>query len=168
MKYLLKCIVFALLCNLFLPNLYSQSADRSVIGTTGESSKTTTMTVNWTLGEPIIQSQQNSDYHLTQGFQQSDIVVTPVANGAETPEIDISVFPNPVSEILNIQWDQHTSGLEFRMVDLHGKTVRKGKGNQSQQLQLQVSNLAAGTYVLSAVKGDTKPLKTWRIAIVHQ
>lgn len=76
----------------------------------------------------------------------------------EVSTIDIStletvnyrVFPNPVSDVLNIETDTY-SELSWSISDVVGNLIKKGKVNKS--TQIDINRLANGTYVLTIFNG---------------
>ena len=76
----------------------------------------------------------------------------------EVSTIDIStletvsyrVFPNPVSDVLNIEADTY-SELSWSISDVVGNLIKKGKVNKS--TQIDINRLANGTYVLTIFNG---------------
>jgi len=63
---------------------------------------------------------------------------------AAANKLKLSVFPNPVSEVLNLKSDKEITGVT--VIDLSGKIIKREKGVS----QINVSNLAKGTYVVQA------------------
>lgn len=63
---------------------------------------------------------------------------------ADANKLKLSVFPNPVSEVLNLKSDKEITGVT--VIDLSGKIIKREKGAS----QINVSNLAKGTYVVQA------------------
>lgn len=63
---------------------------------------------------------------------------------ANANKLKLSVFPNPVSEVLNLKSDKEITGVT--VIDLSGKIIKREKGAS----QINVSNLAKGTYVVQA------------------
>jgi len=80
-------------------------------------------------------------------------IVTAVASidGAETSLL--RVYPNPAKELITIELDDLT---EVRIYDLKGKKQIEYTGNISDKLEMDISNLAKGTYILSATRRDGK------------
>ena len=70
-------------------------------------------------------------------------------------EAGLSVFPNPTAGILNINLElPGAASVEYTVHDILGKVVlqRTASGNQgSQQVSLDMSGLANGSYVLNVV-----------------
>ena len=68
--------------------------------------------------------------------------------GASTPSLDLanlSVYPNPVSDILYIDYIENISNLT--VYDLSGRSVKSIKTNNSNN-SMDVSDLKSGTYLL--------------------
>lgn len=59
----------------------------------------------------------------------------------------VSVFPNPASQIVNLNWEKAKFN-ELRVVDLSGRVVLKTDVNSLYQTTIDVSGLKAGLYVL--------------------
>lgn len=59
----------------------------------------------------------------------------------------VSVFPNPVQEVLTIQVQQAAIGTAFTLIDSYGRTVMNGTIN-NENMQVAVGALAKGAYLL--------------------
>ncbi len=57
-----------------------------------------------------------------------------------------AIYPNPVSDILNVQVSNYRSGVDFYLIDDLGRTVLKVKLNQN-QIHLDVSPMSPGAYI---------------------
>jgi hypothetical protein len=66
---------------------------------------------------------------------------------------DLNVFPNPTSEILNIEFGQEMSDLiQIDLYDLTGKKVMSSQNNVSAGnnfLQINIAELESGIYFLN-------------------
>ncbi|NRA48809.1 MAG: T9SS type A sorting domain-containing protein, partial [Phaeodactylibacter sp.] len=75
-------------------------------------------------------------------------------------EQGVSVFPNPAKDILNVQVDlpEVANRLNVRLVNALGQVVlSRDLGQlQSDNIELDVRNLAAGTYMLQVVDGQAQ------------
>jgi len=74
-------------------------------------------------------------------------------------DIGVQIYPNPASDNISISFDQpNKSGAFINIYDLGGKLVRSEsqdiKSSGTQKVQLNISSLARGTYVLNVVVGD--------------
>jgi hypothetical protein len=79
---------------------------------------------------------------------------------------DFNVYPNPTNDVLNIKFEQLTENTEnidvvnLELKDVMGNVVYKGTIKNRQLLQLPLSNLSNGVYVLIATNGKTKIYQT--------
>ncbi len=68
-------------------------------------------------------------------------------------ESDISIFPNPCRDILNVRIEENPSPLSIRLYDLSGvlHIEKKVEGNrkESQTYRLKTDNLPQGNYILN-------------------
>ena len=120
---------------------YSQ-LELQVIAGSGGYAENTSYSMSYTVGEAVIPTATSASYHLTQGFQQGHIYVLSV-NELENP-IDISVYPNPARDILNISASENT---RMSVYDMQGKLVRT-LDIFSSLTSIDVSELSRGTYTL--------------------
>lgn len=77
----------------------------------------------------------------------------------ESPLGIVSVYPNPVSDLLYIKTEQALQGLQLRLIDVSGKTVRV-RNNISTAAggtaTLSVSGAAPGIYTLQLIQDGTQ------------
>ncbi|HOY39504.1 MAG TPA: hypothetical protein PLK75_09415, partial [Bacteroidales bacterium] len=77
--------------------LFSQE----VISNAGCSAENQSISVNYTIGEPIVETFNSDDFVVTQGFNQPIITITAVEI-AQCPDFSIQIFPNPTSTTLEV------------------------------------------------------------------
>ena len=72
----------------------------------------------------------------------------------------LKVYPNPVSQMLNVQWKQQEVGNTYKVINHLGDVVLQGQitGNET---SVDVSSLSTGIYMLST------SLSTTKIQVVH-
>ncbi len=133
---------------------------QEAVSSAGNYQENAGISISWTLGEPVIETLHSENIILTQGFQQANITVTSVDEWLQL-DFNITAYPNPASEILNIHIEEMQDKLFFTLYDLSGKTINSGKisGNDH---QIDVSFLIDGTYFLRITSG-TQMLKTFKI-----
>ena len=94
-------------------------------------------------------------YDYNSGEQQHDIFVLKLnSNGmiVDVPEnapwqsTEAIVFPNPASEMINIEFSQVYQKANFQLMDIGGKVVLEKQLNSNYQ-SINISTLPAGTYV---------------------
>jgi len=142
---------------------HAQSVSPEVIATSGQQFQNGQLQLEWTLGEVVTETESNGNAVLTQGFHQPEIKIT----GLEdlSPDWAMSVFPNPTSGLLNVQFEPQTETLQFSIIDLGGKQVLSSRSSQSFQLHLE--QLAPGSYFLNVRSQNGSLRKTYQILKTH-
>lgn len=109
------------------------------------------------VGEPTIGLLTQGWQHFLQGFAYKTLenkIVT-ANNQPLVIAVQVKLFPNPVDEYLNIQYEGLISGNEkYAINDLTGRIVLSGKLN-SPLTQLNVVSLRPGVYVFVLVNTST-------------
>ncbi len=82
--------------------------------------------------------------------------VTPSATGINDLDIAnmVSVYPNPVNEILNVVFPASQADISMSLMDLTGRVVLSQNFNNSYILNLNVSSIASGSYMLQISSSD--------------
>jgi hypothetical protein len=113
------------------------------------------ISISWTLGETIIPTftSQDGSLILTHGFQQK-VLITTVAENILNP-VQVVVFPNPASELINIEFDTPTDGeISLFLLDTQGKLVKTEKIEAATtNKQINMQDLPSGIYYLRLTKG---------------
>jgi type IX secretion system substrate protein len=149
-----KIIAVTIICGLMSLAAGAQSIDKSVVAVNGGSFSGSGIQVDWTIGQPVINST-SSTIQVTQGFLPiSDNGVaeaTPILNNAANL-LSVKAYPNPVSNILHVSIQQNTAGsLWIQVTDLLGKTVKTASPDAqlNTDVELDMSSLASGMYYLT-------------------
>jgi hypothetical protein len=68
---------------------------------------------------------------------------------AELNQSDLSLFPNPVSELMTIRLDEAlvNAAANYRIVDINGRLVESGSFDQNAQIGINVSAYTNGVYL---------------------
>ena len=115
-----------------------------VVSTQGDSYSNANGSIDFTVGEAIINTGTDGTNDLTQGFHQTNWNFLGVEDNA--PNYEASIFPNPTSDVLNIK----TSSFEnvtYTLYDAQGKLVLQSI-LAAEVTPIQVSHLAPGAYSL--------------------
>ncbi|NLA25320.1 MAG: T9SS type A sorting domain-containing protein, partial [Bacteroidales bacterium] len=92
------------------------------------------------------------------GNYSKKIGITIVDTDVSSPEIlsnnEISIYPNPASEYLNIELNQYLSD-EVQIYDISGKLLIS-KAINSNHTQINIADLEQGMYILNVLKSDRK------------
>jgi len=146
---------------------------QEVVTTAGSNGETSSGSLSWTVGEPVIETITDGTNTLTQGFQQSKLTVTAVF---ELPGLDftISVFPNPASDFLTVKVENNDklTGLMYYLYNINGKLLllKQIEGNET---TISMIHFKPSTYILKVyyagrngptmVTKDNKEIKTFII-----
>jgi len=149
----MKRILFLLVTALF--TLSAASQKQEVIASAGGYNVATGISISWTLGETIIPTftSQDGTIVLTHGFQQQ-LIITTVEETLETM-VTVTVFPNPASEIVNIEFEQPVDGeIKLVLLNSQGKFVRTDVIEAATVIkQINLQEFPSGIYYLKLIKG---------------
>jgi len=140
---------------------FSASA-QEVVSSQGQTYSNSNGSIDFTVGEVVINTGSNGTNDLTQGFHQTNWNFLGVEN--HTPNYEATIFPNPTEDVLNIR----TSAFEnvtYTLYDAQGKLVMQDKLS-AEQTPIQVSQFAPGSYSLT-LNNETQNLKTFKLVKTH-
>ncbi len=132
-----------------------------VVATSGDFYENSSGSLSWTLGEVVIETLSETNFILTQGFQQSKLTVTAI-NDLQTSGIELSVYPNPTNSFLliEVKTDKQRD-LQINLFDLNGKLILQKKITGSKQT-VQMQNYKPAIYILKITEGN-KEIRTYQI-----
>ena len=131
---------------------------QEVVATQGDSYSNASGSIDFTIGEVIIDTGTDGTNDITQGFHQTNWNFVGLED--HSPNYEATIFPNPTSEVLNIR----TSAFEnvtYTLYDAQGKLVMQNILS-AEQTPIQVSQLAPGSYSLT-LNNQTQNLKTFKL-----
>ena len=137
--------------------IYLQAQE--VVTTAGSHGETTSGSLSWTVGEPVIETISDGTNTLTQGFLQSKLTVTAI-NDLKIPVIELSVYPNPTNNYLTIEVKTDKQrDLLLSLFDLNGKLILQKKMAGNKQT-IKMQNYKPATYILEVTEAkDSKDAK---------
>lgn len=161
MKKLFQILIPALL----LPALaFSQTKDRDVTASAGDFSTAPSIQLSWTVGEVAVNSGQSGNLIVTEGFQQADEDPTDAPAPSEFAG-EITVFPNPVEDVLNFEIrSRDPLKLRAEVYDLQGQRVLEIPGFRvlsEHRGQVDFTKLPAGKWFLRFSTSGHVPVKTF-------
>ena len=130
-------IIMAVILSLSMSQAFSQNLE--LTSASGGYDEGSNGSVSWSIVEPIIETYEGTSMNVTQGFHQSDIHVVSVNN---FKEIEISVYPNPTSDVININSEEQ---LNIRVFDASGREVMSTTTTSNSD-QIDLSELSRGAY----------------------
>ncbi|NVK64565.1 MAG: T9SS type A sorting domain-containing protein [Flavobacteriales bacterium] len=140
-----------------LISTFSVSA-QEVISTQGDSYANANGSLDFTIGETIINTETDGVTTLTQGFHQSSWNFVGLED--HSPELTASVFPNPMDADLTVQVPAFEN-LSYSLYDGQGKLVSTAP-LLSESTIIEVQDLAPGNYSIS-LHAENEALKTFKL-----
>lgn len=165
---------FLALTSALLPFLLTAQSISPIVGTNaGDYGTSTNAALSWTFGELMIDSYSGSSSMLTQGFQQPDYIITALPPEAEQTSFEPNIYPNPVTDEVNITWDpstlEHSKGpIAFVLFDMSGKQITTKRAElQSGRAGIDFSSITSGKYFLRIQQKETPIAKAYHITKVR-
>nr|NQU94259.1 T9SS type A sorting domain-containing protein [Bacteroidota bacterium] len=143
------------LFTVFSGSLFSQAIPLQLFSSAGGNNEVhQCLNMNWAIGEIFVETLYSNSRILTQGFHQDASFYEPLVKIFDTNpsgQVDISVYPNPVSDILIIdishERDWHDT-YQVHIINLLGETILISKLSYHSQ-KINLSDLKPGTYLLT-------------------
>ena len=157
--------IFLIVNILFAFSFHSQNLDHFVIATDGGHAGNNQFSLSYTIGEIVTELGNDpvNSIDLTQGFQQAYISIVSTEN--HIADIDISVFPNPAVNYLNVNISDLSKVKTYALFDMSGKLLLQQE-IISNQFEVSFSNFSSGNYLL-IFKNDQQKLKTLKVQKSH-
>jgi hypothetical protein len=150
MKFYKKVSLLILVLLLGLPSLLlCQNISHQMISSQGASVTTSTgLKVNQTIGQQSVIGSSTGGIIVQQGYQQS-FWQSRLSNSMNLIK-DIKIYPNPVSDILNINFTNIPNTLlNVILFDIHGRLIYSQNHNiENSRLTLDVSKFRTGLYLV--------------------
>ena len=171
---LLTCLLSVFISN----HTFSQKLSPEVISSAGNISKSSSVSLEWTLGETVVESSKSDGKHYTQGFHQAYLKVTtvlPANNTSLSSDYNMTVFPNPVEAILEIKISTENlpqdeiGKVDLFLFNLIGQQLLVQKTNEKsgESTFVDMTTFPSGTYFLKAQKENGVLLKSFKITKVR-
>lgn len=147
---------FFTLCILLPLFSFSQALTQEVVSATGDYYQGALHSISWTVGEVAIENYIAPSNHVTEGFQQADLVAPPSDIGIKesTGGVSVSAYPNPTSSNLTIEIPSNTDDLDINITDALGRLVFTEKYTGNTPVTFNLSDLAAGRYLVSIMSPE--------------
>ena len=167
------CLLSCFLSIFISHHTFCQKLSPEVISSAGDISKNSSISLEWTLGETIIESSKTSNRQYTQGFHQTYlkvISILPAQNESLISDYNMTVFPNPVEAILEVKVStenlrQHEIGkVDLYLFNFMGQQLLIQKINEeSGSTFVDMTVFPSGTYFLKAQKENGFTLKSFKV-----
>ena len=122
--------------------------------------------LTFTVGELVIDDLEDSNGNsLSNGFTSGSVITTTPLGIVDPSIIDISVFPNPTLDDINVTI-KHSSftNVQVLITDIKGSTVYVVDANvHTGLIQIPSRNFASGTYILQIKAPNGNLLNSYKI-----
>jgi hypothetical protein len=139
-------IMYKFILNAFLlfstVNCFSQSLERTVIGSAGTTLTTPQVNLEFTVGEIAVSEISNGTTSLGQGFHQGNLAQ--VLGVPEQELLNLKFYPNPATDFFIIEGIEKESTISI--YDINGKLVLNLDNFSGGKID--VSNLTSSTYLI--------------------
>ena len=154
MRYLITTLVL-LICSV---GLYAQET----VPATGGDATGTGGSSSYTVGQVVYTTNTGTNGSVAQGVQQTYDIVALLGVEISAIKLELVAYPNPTQEILTLKIDNYKNeSLTYQLYDLQGK-LWDSQSLQGAQTQLDMKDLAVGSYLLS-IQDEKTLIKTFRI-----
>lgn len=160
----MKNNILSTLAFLFVASgLFAQlQVERQVIATSGHFGDSGSHLVSSTVGEVATASYLAGTFHLTQGFQQTEDLVSSTADA--NLEVDFKFYPNPTSGEALLELNMPISAdLHFDILDVAGRNVSQMERQVNEgffKQEFDLHHLSPGTYFLRIHDVDSELLQS--------
>ena len=149
-----------LICAVALTSItYSQE----VVSTQGDSYSNASGSIDFTIGEVVINTVSDGTNDLTQGFHQTNWNFLGVNNHGQN--FEATVYPNPMGTELYIQ-TKNFQQVSYVLYDAAGRIVTENKLN-ALETGIDVSSLAPSSYSLVLRNENQENIKTFKLVKTH-
>jgi hypothetical protein len=144
----MKTKLLLLLCISICTILNSQDKDLQVISSSAKSFTAENLSLDWTLGELIVDFLDMPGVSLSQGFHQASYQIVAVKSIPAESGL-ITVFPNPFSAQLTIKMNfVDIQKGDMQLLDMKGASIwKKSFEGRDVGVHVTTSSLPSGSYV---------------------
>ncbi|MCG3166823.1 MAG: hypothetical protein POELPBGB_02606 [Bacteroidia bacterium] len=159
----MKKVIFTLFSFAAAAVANAQSISPQVIASAGTHYTGSNAQLSWTIGEPVITTVSNGSNIITQGFHQTLLNVTSVEEES-IAGVNVTVFPNPTSDLLNINLTNNLKDLQMELFDMTGKLLQARKiGAAEGNIQISMTEYARANYLLRVYAADGSVNYTYKV-----
>ena len=145
---------------------YAQSIAPQSVNSAGAKMTQANGSLSFTVGELVVLTQTDSQGNsLGGGFTAGATLTTVSIQESDAAVLDVKVFPNPSSDLLNIQINYSTlEQVIVSVCDLQGKELYSGVyAALSNTIGINTASYSSGVYILSIKDMNKAPLGTYKI-----
>jgi hypothetical protein len=140
---------------------YCNSYSQEVLSSGGEFNGTSDISLSSTIGEPITETFISSGYILTQGFQQTRLLVVEIEE-ENLSKLSITVYPNPTSFNICIKVENfENEKMRYKLFDIEG-TLLADKQIQALVTKIDLTKFTRAAYILE-IFADQNKIKSFKV-----
>ncbi|MBK7231084.1 MAG: T9SS type A sorting domain-containing protein [Saprospiraceae bacterium] len=91
---------------------------------------------------------------------QSSLAINQFDSKLLSKQESVVLWPNPSTDIINIEIKEPSGELKYRVLNLQGQTV--ATGNFQRKVQISLSDISNGSYILEIINGDIYHFKKFQ------
>lgn len=157
----MKKIILLYLIAFACVQMYGQDLSPDAIVSSGGDFSSSAGMLSFSLGECVIETLNQSNGTLTQGFQQGDYdVVSFVLDPASN--LQMTVYPVPAKDFIKIETRNLSGNFHAALYDLSGKVVLS-KDLTDKTTTWDIRKIDAGQYMLKVTEKSGKPIQSFKI-----
>ena len=148
----------------FLAFFLANAQELEVISSGGDYYEGSNAQISWTLGEISVETYNNGNNIITQGFHQSKLTVTKIDDDyLNNTDASVNIFPNPTSEYATIELSNvDESNFIYELNDNKGKVLLK-KNFESKTETINFNKYAASIYYIRIYSKDGSYRETYKV-----
>lgn len=119
--------------------------------------------ISYTAGQPVYTAYSGTTGSVAQGVQQAfAITVVNAIDDTEDIALELSAYPNPVTDILILKTgDAVSSAFAYQLFDISGRLLQNNQV-QKNAAKINMGSLPPATYLLKVMRNNTT-VKTFQI-----
>lgn len=134
---------------------------QQIITAAGDAPKTSTSSLQWTVGQIVTGSETDGTTYLFQGYQQSTIIVSDIYEN-DSLDYALKVYPNPVNSLLTIEvGKQGQFVLVAKLFSVSGKEYSHFEIKDHKHI-IDLYEFSSGTYIL-ILSENNNIVRTYKI-----
>lgn len=137
----------------------TQTIEREVVASSGDFYSNNSAELSVTIGEPVTETAIGTTNQLTQGFHQTNVLITSITNYSS--DLELQLFPNPSANYITIRMPKLIEELNYSILDLKGKIIVDGQ-LISKETRLNVKNYPVGVYFIT-ITNKQQQLKSYKL-----
>ncbi|MCF6241140.1 MAG: T9SS type A sorting domain-containing protein [Bacteroidales bacterium] len=148
-------------------NCFGQILSPETILSSGGEFANSSAQISWTLGDFQTTTYVKDQLVLTQGFLQSEIKVTAIFDINQSEDIELKVYPNPVTNYLYLKViSPNSKKLSWQLINQNGKLI-KYDDIYNRNTAIDFSVYKDGVYYLKTFSKDGSFIKIFKIIRVN-